>query len=159
MEEPSRFSVGQTAQSLTCSILEKPHTGLDDSLRILPSCFRKRMSAHGVLDIPQGYHVDSRRSDEILWSPPSRTLRESWSVRVWVLARSSPIPKRDGDIHSISGKGEKRGNCCAWRKWTFSLRSLSQLIAPFLPSFKAQRWKGATMGKSEAERPKLKLIS
>ena len=30
VEEPSQFSVGQTAQSLTCSIMEKPHTGLDD---------------------------------------------------------------------------------------------------------------------------------
>ena len=30
VEEPSQFSVGQTAQSLTCSIMEKPHTGLDE---------------------------------------------------------------------------------------------------------------------------------
>ena len=44
MEEPSQFSVGQTAQSLTCSILEKQHTGLDDCLRILMPCFRKRRS-------------------------------------------------------------------------------------------------------------------
>ena len=44
MEEPSQFYVGQTAQSLTCSIMEKPHTGLDDFLNMLPSCFRKRMS-------------------------------------------------------------------------------------------------------------------
>ena len=27
MEEPGQFTVGQTAQSLTCSIIEKPHTG------------------------------------------------------------------------------------------------------------------------------------
>ena len=27
---PSQFSLGHTAQSLTCSIMEKPHTGLDD---------------------------------------------------------------------------------------------------------------------------------
>ena len=44
MEEPGQFSVGQTAQSLTCSIMEKPHTGLDDCLRVLQSYFRKRMS-------------------------------------------------------------------------------------------------------------------
>ena len=44
MEEPSQFSMGQTAQSLTCSITEKPHTGLDDCLNMLLSCFRKRMS-------------------------------------------------------------------------------------------------------------------
>ena len=30
MEEPRLFSMGQTAQSLTCSIMEKPHTRLDD---------------------------------------------------------------------------------------------------------------------------------
>ena len=35
--EPSQFSVGQIAQSLTCSIMEKPHAGLDDSLNMLLS--------------------------------------------------------------------------------------------------------------------------
>ena len=44
MEEPSQFSVGQTQHSLTCSIMEKPHTGLEDCLKMLLSCFRKRMS-------------------------------------------------------------------------------------------------------------------
>ena len=44
MAEPIQFSVGQTAQSLTCSIMEKPHTGLDDCLRMLLTCLRKRMS-------------------------------------------------------------------------------------------------------------------
>ena len=37
--------MGQTAQSLTCSIMEKPHTGLDDCLNMLLSCLRKRISA------------------------------------------------------------------------------------------------------------------
>ena len=46
MEEPSQFSVVQTAQrSLTCSITEKPHTGLDDCLNMLLACFRATMSA------------------------------------------------------------------------------------------------------------------
>ena len=40
----SQFSMGQTGLSLTCSIMEKPHTGLDDCLKMLLSCFRKRMS-------------------------------------------------------------------------------------------------------------------
>ena len=44
MEEPSQFPVGETAQSLDCSIMEKPHSGLDDCLRVLQACFRKRMS-------------------------------------------------------------------------------------------------------------------
>ena len=44
--EPSQFSVGQTAQSQACSIMEKPHTGtgLHDCLKILLLCFRARMS-------------------------------------------------------------------------------------------------------------------
>ena len=50
MEEPSQFSVGQTAQNLTCYIMEKPHTGLGDCLRMLQTCFRKRMSG----DIAEG---------------------------------------------------------------------------------------------------------
>ena len=45
MEEPSQFSVGQTAQCQTCSIMEKPGTGLDDCLNMLMACFRKGMSA------------------------------------------------------------------------------------------------------------------
>ena len=45
MEEPSQFSMGQTAQSLACSIAEKPHAGLDDCLNMLLACFRKMMSA------------------------------------------------------------------------------------------------------------------
>ena len=43
-KQPSQFSMGQTAQSITCSIMEKPHAGLDDCLNMLLSCFRKRMS-------------------------------------------------------------------------------------------------------------------
>ena len=38
------FGVGQTAQSLTFSIMEKSLTGLDDYLRMLLSCFKKRRS-------------------------------------------------------------------------------------------------------------------
>ena len=48
-EEPSQFSMGQTAQGLTGSIKEKPLTGLVDCLRVLQACFRKRMSATGSL--------------------------------------------------------------------------------------------------------------
>ena len=67
MEEPSQFSVGQTAQSLTSSIIEKPHTGLDDCLRMLQACFRKKMSVQGGslfhAAIPsQGYDETNERS-------------------------------------------------------------------------------------------------
>ena len=43
-EEPSQFSIGQTAQGLTCFIMEKPQTGLDECPRILLSCFRAKNS-------------------------------------------------------------------------------------------------------------------
>ena len=46
--------MGQTAQSLTCSIMEKPHTGLDDCLRILLSCFRARNCGSHILPACQG---------------------------------------------------------------------------------------------------------
>ena len=37
--------MGQTAHNLTCSIMEKPHAGLEECLIILLSCFRARNSA------------------------------------------------------------------------------------------------------------------
>ena len=40
----SQFSMGQTAQSQTSSIMEKPDTGLDECKRILLLCFRARSS-------------------------------------------------------------------------------------------------------------------
>ena len=43
---------GQTVQSLTCSILEKPYTGLDVCQIILLSCFRARNSAFIRPSIP-----------------------------------------------------------------------------------------------------------
>ena len=43
-EEPSQFSMGQTAQILTCFIMEKPLAGSDEFLRILLACFRARNS-------------------------------------------------------------------------------------------------------------------
>ena len=44
-EDPSQFSMGKTAQSLPCSIMEKPHTGFDECPRTQLSCFRARNSA------------------------------------------------------------------------------------------------------------------
>ena len=40
----SQLSMGQTEHSPTCSIMEKPHTGLDECPRILLSCFTARNS-------------------------------------------------------------------------------------------------------------------
>ena len=64
MVEPSQFSVVQPAQSLTCYIVEKLHTGLDDSLRMLMllSCFRKRMSGQRPSIIQRKVSDDPRTS-------------------------------------------------------------------------------------------------
>ena len=70
---------------------------------------------------------------------------ESWSV-----LGSSPIPKRDGDIHSILvWEKEEKMELRTVREGTVSLRSLLHLVAPLpLAFFKARRrvWKGATTG-------------
>ena len=44
-EEPCQFSMSQTSQSLSCSIMEKPHTGLVEWPRILSLCFSAKNSA------------------------------------------------------------------------------------------------------------------
>ena len=44
LEVPNQFSWGQTVHSLTCSIMDKPHTGFYDYLNMLLSCFRENMS-------------------------------------------------------------------------------------------------------------------
>ena len=72
MEETSKFSVSQTAQSLTCSIMEKPNTGLDDCLRMLLPCFRKRMS--GLHSAPNTTSLLKR------WRSCSATSAKSLSV-------------------------------------------------------------------------------
>ena len=44
-KEPNQLSSWHwTARSLTCSVMEKPHIGLDECPRILCSCFRARNS-------------------------------------------------------------------------------------------------------------------
>ena len=47
----SQASSSCTVQSLTCSIIEKQHTGLDDCLNVLLACFRKRMSVSNVKSV------------------------------------------------------------------------------------------------------------
>ena len=47
MEETRQFSVGQTAQNITFSVIEKPHTELDHCLRMLQACFRKECLLQG----------------------------------------------------------------------------------------------------------------
>ena len=41
--------MGQTAQSLPCSIMEIPHAGLDECPRIILSCFRARNSTEVIV--------------------------------------------------------------------------------------------------------------
>ena len=88
-EEPCQFSMGQTAQSLTCSIMEKPHTGFDECPRILPSSFRARNS--GKVQSPPGRQLmvrtipvsrgSSRKAGTILRCIGDRTIREKVGLR------------------------------------------------------------------------------
>ena len=82
MEEPSQFSVGQTAQSLTYSIMEKPHTGLDECLSILRLALEKGCLTAGRL----GFHT---------WRvPPHRAV--------------AAVPERDGGELPAGGEEEVR---------------------------------------------------
>ena len=70
-EEPSQFPMGQTAQSLTCSIMEKPHTRLDKCPRILIARFRARNSVRvsAPLFFPRcGMHQQARLSGGVVWT-------------------------------------------------------------------------------------------
>ena len=57
--------MGQPPQILTCSIMEKPHRGLDECPRILLSCIRARISASSF-----HHHI---------MAPRPRELSSSWS--------------------------------------------------------------------------------
>ena len=77
MEEPSMFPEGQTAQSLTCSLMEKPHTGLN----MLLSCLRKRMSACQrplMQPIKANYKAGERREER-----ESASVNLSWRKRLF----------------------------------------------------------------------------
>ena len=71
------FSVGQTAQRLTCSVREKQHTGLDACLRILLSCFRKMMSEHSDVLL----HI-------LILNPPYHNLGLLWRCLTSTIASS-----------------------------------------------------------------------
>ena len=69
---PSRKSQASSPwakQHLTCSIMEKPHTGLDDCPRILLSCFRARNSGvNERLPGPAIHAKDDLGRVYVLWS-------------------------------------------------------------------------------------------
>ena len=95
-EEPSQFSMGQTAQGLTCSIMEKPLTWLEESLRILLSCFRARNSASksGPCDEECPFRAPEKRASgrEPVSSPPSSIL----SVVVFTELPAADATRRQG---------------------------------------------------------------
>ena len=94
-EEPSQFSTGQTSQSLTCSIMEKPQTGLDECPRILLSCFRARNS--GQMHIIQ----DDRRS-----SHPNPSCEKSAVVKLNLTSSLFMWPHYNIRRYSTQLKGE-----------------------------------------------------
>ena len=80
-EKPSQFSMGQTAQSLTCSTtMKKPHTGLDECPRILPSCFRARNS--GKMCVCGWACVSSRGDFRSLRNSTRKRTRPPLSLRL-----------------------------------------------------------------------------
>ena len=58
LEVPSQFSMGQTVQSLTCSIMEKPHTGWMTDLNRLLWCFREKMSGLSAMNISREHLIN-----------------------------------------------------------------------------------------------------
>ena len=63
----AKFSMDQTAQSLTCSIMEIPHTGLDECAKFLLSCFRARNSGGGrdkLFLSPAAFELSYPRTNE-----------------------------------------------------------------------------------------------
>ena len=86
MEEPIQFSAGQTAQSLTCSITEKQHTGLDECPRILLSCGRASNSdlAQRLHERVAGLHVvvESEDPARVILGNQPEVVRDALKIEV-----------------------------------------------------------------------------
>ena len=103
MEEPSQFSLGQTAHSLIGFIVDKPHTGLDDSLNMLLECFRKRMSG------------DRRRINQVMVTELTAEIPDRQNFRL----------HREFCLKPLLYQEQKFGsdNCTHFPKLKFSLKT------------------------------------
>ena len=114
-EEPSQFSMGQTAPSLTCSIMEQPHTGLDECPRILLSCFRARNSETGLeladTQVAQG-QTGRERSDSsaafIRWPFSARSLAYPFLYQVNVTFLVSCVTTHTHSTHGLAARNPTR---------------------------------------------------
>ena len=116
-KERSQFSVGQTAQTLTCSVMEKPHTVF---LRILLKCFRKRGSGLSTPSSPT-YRLLGRypwsREPHPSW--PSRRAISSWGLRGAAVSKTfnaSLKPRHSGEFEGL----RIRRLATRWHSWSKS---------------------------------------
>ena len=92
----------KTAQILTCSIMEKPHTWLDDCLNMLLSCFRKGMSdwRSGVLSYAECKQPQKRpRISSALQIPFSSLTPIVFSLKSIAVMRDDTYGDRDCRRH------------------------------------------------------------
>ena len=100
-------------QSLTCSIIEKPHTGLDECPRILLSCFRARNSGgrcpecHGFRDKFRDVPYRTLHNDGINQSVEWTDGRSVWPYLVLTRRLSRAVPS-----WSYFGHDSSKTFCC-----------------------------------------------
>ena len=115
MDEQCQFPVAQIAPSLTCSILGKPHSGLVESLRILPRCFRKRMSDVSMqwpwLQFP---HLSVFSIAQKLLLPSFFAQRSSLPPRMFSRDCVPPSAWTDSDCEELSSRASQQESDPSW---------------------------------------------
>ena len=114
--------MGQTAQSLTCSIVEKPHTGLDHRPRIPLPRFRARTSDDHHSLLP--YFLRSVVQIQI----PLTTTKDSLRLRV-----TDGDGQREQGLHGVCRMNSQQNSLDATQMET-SL-SIQSSVKTFLPGF------------------------
>ena len=95
MEEPSKFSMGETAQILICSLMEKRHTGSEDCLNMLLACFIKRMSDEGP---PESALVTSTKPVNVVGCPPPKKCIKLEAERIAAMVSKMSCPELMGSL-------------------------------------------------------------
>ena len=103
-EEQTQFSMGQTAQSLTYSIMVKQHTRLDECPTIILLCFKARSSGARlavVLRTVEGSHVHGDGGDEALAlvELPLQELAEQVEGDELVAVEDGALVERAATVH------------------------------------------------------------
>ena len=95
--------MGQTAQSLTCSIMEKPHTGLGECPRILLLCFRARNSGgSGIMLLPKWEDYASRAVLAFLFKRHfTAGLLKHGEILILTISHPEPVIYTCSVIHTV----------------------------------------------------------